>query len=470
MRMGRVVDGMSIRSVLLCTLLWTSFQLASLSVLASKQEETWIPQIITLKTEGELISVLERLKSGESFSDLARECSTHPTAKEGGYWEDLADDEIANELSGRFEREGDEAILYFRHSKLGYTIVRKQDRGAKKRHQVNQALSSGGQFLKTGQIRLAVEEFKRAVSLDPLSAEAHMLLGYAYRVSGDYNMAAEAKAELRQALVLDPTLPWARFYLAKMYIDLGRLSDARDQLQEAVNMHPNIPDLAALLGEVHRQLGEPEVSVQLNSKVLDFAPSNTAAHYYLGLAYLDLDRKEEAIEQLQISAGLEGASAEVYISLGSMFVDQGEAEKARDVFKKAIELNPSHPYAHIGLARAYRLMGKLDDALESLEQTLPEGSTVPFSPYFQEVRTEIYFERGLIHQKRRQNSKAITAFSKALELQASYGKAHRQLAEVLFEEKEYRLAEEHASKAETLQSPVDASLREKIRQKLKNGS
>ena len=225
-----------------------------------------------------------------------------------------------------------------------------------------------------------------------------------------------------------------------MYIDLGRLSNAKDQLQEAVNMHPNIPELSALLGEVHRQLGDPGLSAQMNRKVLDFAPSNTAAHYYLGLAYLDLERKEEALEQLEVSAGLEGASAEVHISLGSMFVSLEEPEKAIGPFKKAIELNPSHPYAHLGLARAYRLMGKLDAALERLEQTLPEGKPVPSSPYFQEVRTEIYFERGLIHQDRKHNSKAIAAFSKALEMQASYGKAHRQLAEVLFEEKEFRLA------------------------------
>jgi tetratricopeptide (TPR) repeat protein len=450
--------------------LWISFQSASPSLIASQEEETWIPQIIIVKTEAELISVLDRLKSGESFSDLARECSTHPTAKEEGYWEDLADEELVNELNERFDKAGEEAILYFHHSKLGYTIVRKQDRAAKKKHQVNQALHRGGQYLKNGQVRQAIEEFKRAVSLDPLSAEAHMLLGYSYRLSGDYNMAAEAKAEFRQALVLDPTLAWASFYLAKMYIDLGRLSNAKDQLQDAVELHPNIPELSALLGEVHRQLGEPELSAQLNKKVLDFAPSNTAAHYYLGLAYRDLEREEEALEQFQISAGLEGASAEVYISLGSMFVSLEEPEKAIEPFEKAIELDPSQPYAHLGLARAYRLMGELDAALEKLEQTLPKGRAVPSSPYFQEVRTEIYFERGLIHQDRKHNSKAITAFSKALEMQASYGKAHRQLAEVLFEEKEYRRAEEHAEKAETLQSPVDPSLRQKIREKLRNGS
>ena len=34
-------------------------------------------------------------------------------------------------------------------------------------------------------------------------------------------MMGEAKAELQQALDLDPELTWARFYLARLYLDMG---------------------------------------------------------------------------------------------------------------------------------------------------------------------------------------------------------------------------------------------------------
>ena len=95
-----------------------------------------------------------------------------------------------------------------------------------------------------------------------------MLLGYAYRVQGRYHLLGEAKAELRQALALDPTLIWARFYLAKIYVDFERLQDANTQLDTIVQSNPDIPQVLALLGEVNRQLGDPDLSIEQNRRAL----------------------------------------------------------------------------------------------------------------------------------------------------------------------------------------------------------
>jgi tetratricopeptide (TPR) repeat protein len=53
-------------------------------------------------------------------------------------------------------------------------------------------------------------------------------------------MVAEAKAELQQALDLDPNLLWARFYLAKVYIDLGLNEKAKDQLERGLKTRPDV--------------------------------------------------------------------------------------------------------------------------------------------------------------------------------------------------------------------------------------
>ena len=73
-------------------------------------------------------------------------------------------------------------------------------------------------------------------------------------------MIAEAKAELQQALDLDPHLLWARFYLAKIYIDQGLNEKAKDQLERGLRERPNVPHFLSLLGEVRRKLGDPEAS------------------------------------------------------------------------------------------------------------------------------------------------------------------------------------------------------------------
>src|SRR5437867_6499594 len=90
----------------------------------------------------------------------------------------------------------------------------------------------------------------------PAPAAAHMLMGQAYLALRSASLIAEAKAELQQALNLDPDLLWARFYLARVYIDLGRIDKAREQLERGLEQRPNVPHFLSLLGEVKRKLGD----------------------------------------------------------------------------------------------------------------------------------------------------------------------------------------------------------------------
>ena len=78
---------------------------------------------------------------------------------------------------------------------------------------------SAGEHLQQGRPEQAIRECKAVLASDPQSAPAHMLLGQAYLAQGSIAMIAESKAELQQTLDLDPNLLWARFYLARIYID-----------------------------------------------------------------------------------------------------------------------------------------------------------------------------------------------------------------------------------------------------------
>jgi tetratricopeptide (TPR) repeat protein len=71
------------------------------------------------------------------------------------------------------------------------------------------------------------------VSLDPESAVAHDLLGWAYHLSGQQEEAAEA---LLRALALDPDLVSAHFHLGSLYFFTGRPTQAQEHLQRAANL------------------------------------------------------------------------------------------------------------------------------------------------------------------------------------------------------------------------------------------
>jgi predicted Zn-dependent protease len=118
-------------------------------------------------------------------------------------------------------------------------------------------LRAASEQLQQGNAGEAIRECKGVLAADPRSAPAHMLLGQAYLAQGSLAMVAEAKAELQQALDLDPNLLWARFYLARIYIDLGLHQKAKEQLEHGLQQRPDVPHFLSLLGEVRRKLGDP---------------------------------------------------------------------------------------------------------------------------------------------------------------------------------------------------------------------
>ncbi|HEY2932889.1 MAG TPA: tetratricopeptide repeat protein [Acidobacteriota bacterium] len=327
------------------------------------------------------------------------------------------------------------------------------------------ALRKGAAYLQQHQIGKAIEELKTAVALDPKSAQAHMLLGEAYFLQGSHEMIAEAKAELAQALAIDPGLIWSRFYLAKIYLELGRTQRAKEELERGLKTKPDSPYFLALLGEANRKSGNPELSVRQNKKALELDPSLTAARYYLGLAHLDLKQPEDAIRELQIAVKSEYVIPEMYLTLGSIYFEKENLQAARELFQKAIALDPSRPEGHLKLAQVYRREKLFAAALKELALATPEGRRFLSSPYFQQLQADVFFETGLIHQQRAENAEALQAYSRVLEISPDHGNTHRQLAEVLFARAEYARSLEEALKAEKLGCPVDAPLLEQIREK-----
>jgi tetratricopeptide (TPR) repeat protein len=162
-------------------------------------------------------------------------------------------------------------------------------------------LKACSESLQRSQAQQAVKECKQAVGIDGQSGPAHMLLGQAYLALRSAGMIAEAKAELQQALDLDPDLVWARFYLAKVYLDVGRPDKAKGELEQALKTRPGVAHFLSLMGEAERKLGDPEAALVWHRKALAADPQMNTVHYYTALAYMDLKKDEEAIGELEAS-------------------------------------------------------------------------------------------------------------------------------------------------------------------------
>jgi tetratricopeptide (TPR) repeat protein len=335
------------------------------------------------------------------------------------------------------------AVVLFAASITAWAQTPAQAQGAQ--------LGIAAQHLQQGKAEQAISECKAVLAVDPRSAPAHMLLGLAYLGQGSAAKVADAKAELQQALDLDPELLWARFYLARLYLDQGLTEKAQGQLELGLKQQPGLPHFLSLLGEVRRKLGDPAASLDLNRKALEADPTMTPAHYFLALAYVDLKQDQAAMAEFDKAIHSPAVTPEMYNSLASLYIRKKQFAQAEDSCRKAIALDPSRPDAYLNLARVYNAQHASNKALEALRAALPEGKEFPVSEYYQGLEADVAVERGVAYTDEKLVGLAINEYTRALDFDPRRAAIHRRLAELYLQKGDPAEAALHTKEADKLE-------------------
>jgi tetratricopeptide (TPR) repeat protein len=312
-------------------------------------------------------------------------------------------------------------------------------------------LSAAVEHLQQGRAEQTIRLCKAVLANDPRSAPAHMLLGLAYVALGSTDRIADAKAELQQALDLDPELLWARFYLARLYFDQGLSEKAQEQLERGLKQSPDLPHFLSLLGEVRRELGDPGASVELNRRALDAGITMTPAHYFLGLAYLDLKQEQAAMAEFEKAIQSPLVTPETYNALASLYIKRQRFAAAEELCRKAIALDRSRPDAYLNLARVYNGQNASDKALEVLRAALREGKEFPATEYYQGVQADLAVERGVAYTAKKMYAPAIEEYARALDFDPRRAVIHRRLAELYRQKGDPAGAALHTKEADKLE-------------------
>lgn len=205
----------------------------------------------------------------------------------------------------------------------------------------------GDRLKEEGFVQESAVCFEIAAGLLPDHANLLHKLGDTLHDLGAYDY---AEAVLRKALELAPN-HWGSLYTCAVLLqDLGRFDEAIALYEKAVTLSPNHVKCqnnygAALLltGRLDEALAHCTLAAQLD-------PDFPLAMVNLGNIHLQKQEYETARGCFQEALSLDGNLAPAYFGLGA--VEQctgGDPERIRELYLKAIELNPGNPQFHQAL-------------------------------------------------------------------------------------------------------------------------
>jgi tetratricopeptide (TPR) repeat protein len=214
-------------------------------------------------------------------------------------------------------------------------------------------------FLRNQDYRSAISIWEDNVQKVPGNARAHSNLGLALGAEGRTD---EAMASLREAIRLQPDIPFAHYNLGLAFSRLNRDGEAVPQFEDELRLQPAYTPAWGDLGLSLYQLGRRDEAVAAYEKALRFKPDYPEALERLGVALASLGRLPEAVARPEPALRLRPDSPGIHQNLGIALALSGQLPQAIEHFERALMLDPSFAEAHLALARALTDAGRLQEA------------------------------------------------------------------------------------------------------------
>ena len=213
--------------------------------------------------------------------------------------------------------------------------------------------NAGLAHLKDGRPAVALEEFKRAVKIDPKNALYYKGLSVSYGQLADLcpvgdegcrqDKLKEAVAAARKGLELNP-----------LYVDIHN-------------------DLGtALLKSGRRDEGKRELMTAFNDAT---NPTPEVTSRNLGQANYEERNYADAINWFRTSIARNKAYPDPYLGLADSLVAMGRQDEALLALEAGIKEAPTHPALLLALGEAYQRAGRLNDARTRREEAARKDPT-----------------------------------------------------------------------------------------------
>ncbi|HHL71263.1 MAG TPA: tetratricopeptide repeat protein, partial [Bacteroidetes bacterium] len=207
----------------------------------------------------------------------------------------------------------------------------------------------GENYFRLDSLDQAVETLKKAHRMVPDDRNANYLLGLVLSSMGN---SRDAAPYFEKTLRIDSTDVNAMSLLASIYSDMGNYELSDSLYERALQLKPDNPVIQNNYSYSLAVRGvQLERALELVNAALEKDPENGAFLDTKGWILYKLGRQQEAEQLILHSLRIRDTSAEVWEHLGDIYQAMGKADKAREAWQKALELDAERESVQIKLGK-----------------------------------------------------------------------------------------------------------------------
>jgi tetratricopeptide (TPR) repeat protein len=173
----------------------------------------------------------------------------------------------------------DATLAMFQHSASSYRV-----------HQLSAEI-----FEVQGRYDAAVDEYKKAIALQPKAPDVQYRLGRAILMkSHDPAALAEARKAFEAERELNPEDAATEFQLGQIAQVQNATNSASTHFERALQLSPDLTEAMVALAKIDTAAHRYDSAITRLKRAVELQPANEAAHYALMMAYRDSGRTNEA--------------------------------------------------------------------------------------------------------------------------------------------------------------------------------
>jgi tetratricopeptide (TPR) repeat protein len=202
----------------------------------------------------------------------------------------------------------------------------------------------GGYYFGRQDWQAAIDEYHKAVAINPEFSQPYNQLGYALRFMGRYDEAEQAFKKYVQLIPGEPN-PYDSY--AELLMKRGRFTDSIVQYRKALAHNPNF--VASYIGIANDQifLGKPKDARVTLAKLQAIARNDgerRQAHFWIAVSYLHEGDSKAALGELEKNYGIAKKSNDRVAmggdlnQMGTILLEAGEADAALAKYDESVAM------------------------------------------------------------------------------------------------------------------------------------